>query len=314
MRSRLLAALAATTLVASAGCTSPATHAPVAVATTTELGSVVSDITTCAGGTSATLMGPGNDPHTFSVSSGEVAELVRAKLVVANGLGLEEGLAQTLANVSADGGNVVEIAPTIDPIPFGGGHEAGEVHSHAEGDEHAHTGDDPHFWMDVKRMASAAGTIGERLAQATGDARYASCGREVSDKLTRVDADVRATLATIPAQRRVLVTDHDAYAYFAKAYGFEIAGVVIPGGSTDAEPSSADLAGVIDTVKKEKVPAIFSNTTVSPKLVDTVARESGQDVKVVPLYVDSVGPQGSGAETYAGMMTTNARLIADALK
>lgn len=112
----------------------------------------------------------------------------------------------------------------------------------------------------------------------------------------------------------MLVTDHDAYAYFAKAYGFEIAGVVIPGGSTDAEPSSADLAGVIDTVKKEKVPAIFSNTTVSPKLVDTVARESGQDVKVVPLYVDSVGPQGSGAETYAGMMTTNARLIADALK
>jgi zinc/manganese transport system substrate-binding protein len=111
----------------------------------------------------------------------------------------------------------------------------------------------------------------------------------------------------------VMVTDHDAFGYLADAYDFEVAGVVIPGGSTLAEPSSAELAELVETIQAEGVPAIFSNTADSSALVDAVAAEAGTQVEVVELFVGSLGPDGSGADTYTGMVTTNAQLIADAL-
>ena len=123
-----------------------------------------------------------------------------------------------------------------------------------------------------------------------------------------------ASLAVVPEGRRVLITDHDAFGYFAATYGFTVAGVAVPGGSTDAEASSAQLAKVAAVVKQSKVPAIFSNTAVNPAVVEAIAKESGADVKVVPLFVDSVGGPGSGAETYSTMMLSNASAIANALK
>lgn len=313
MRLALPALAVASALVLASCASGPAPRAsdPVAIATTTQLGSVLADITACAGATSATLMGPGDDPHTFAVSSAQVAQMVRARLVVANGLGLEEGLTRALANVTADGGRVFEVAPTLDPLPFDAlaGDHAGETAAqHAE-----HGAYDPHVWMDAARMASAARTIGAELATVTGDATYASCGVRVQTELQQVDADVRRTLASVPADKRVLVTDHEAFNYFARAYGFEVAGVVIPGGSTDAEPSSAELASLVATIKAKGVSAIFSNNTVNPRLVEAVAREVGGSVKVVRLYEGSVGEAGSEASTYAGMMRADARLIAEAL-
>ena len=312
------AAFAVTAALALASCSSgspadPGTAAaPVAVATTTQLGSVLADITQCAGATSTTLMGPGDDPHTFAVSSEQVAQMVRARLVVANGLGLEEGLTRALANVAADGGRVLEVAPTVDPLAYadlGDADHAGET----EAEHDAHSTYDPHFWMDAARMARAARTIGAELAAVIGEARYATCGAQVQAQLEQVDADVRQALAPIPAEKRVLVTDHESFNYFAAAYGFEVAGVVIPGGSTDAEPSSADLAALVKTIRDENVSAIFSNNTVNPRLVEAVAREIGDRVTVVRLYEGSVGEPGSEAATYAGMMRADARLIADAL-
>lgn len=288
----------------------PSAEAPVAIATTTMLGSVLGEITSCAGATSATLMPAGADPHTFAVSSDQVAAMVKAKLVFANGLGLEEGLASALANVAADGGTVYEIAPNVDPLPLT---EAGHDHAGESADAHADDALDPHVWLDVARMATAAALMGDELTRATGEEKFTECAATVASGLRATDADVRATLDAVPAERRVLVTDHHSFGYFAAAYGFEVAGVVIPGGSTDAEPSSADLAALVEVIRRENSPAIFSNTAVNSALVDAVAREAGTDIKVVPLYVGSVGPVGSGAETYATMMTTNARLIADAL-
>lgn len=277
---------------------SGASGRPVAVATTTELGSVVSDIATCAGSTSATLMAPGVDPHDFSLSSSAVADMTRGALVIANGLGLEGGMKTALDNVKADGGRVYEVAPDLSPQPL---------------DEPGQAGLDPHVWMDVKRMAKAASLIGAQLKQSTGNDKFASCGDQVAKKLADVDDEVRTILSAVPQDKRILVTDHDACGYFASAYGFKIAGVVIPGGSTDAASSSADMKKVIEAVKSSGVHAIFSNTAVSPKLVETVAAEAG-GVRVVPLYVDSVGAPGSGADTYAAMMKANAHAIADALK
>lgn len=291
---------------------------PVAVATTTQLGSILADITSCAGATSATLMGPGDDPHAFAVSSEQVAQMVRAKLVVANGLGLEDGMSRALAGVKTDGGRVYEVAPALEPLAYADlaaddhAHETEAEHA-AHADEHPHGTHDPHVWMDVHRMASAAKNVGAELAKATGNERYATCGAQVQSELEKVDAEVRAALAPIPKNKRVIVTDHESFNYFAKAYGFEVAGVVIPGGSTDGEPSSAALAALVKTMRTEKVSVIFSNTTVNPKLSEAVAREVGGNLKVVQLFEGSVGPAGSEAATYAGMMRTNARLIAAAL-
>jgi len=300
---------------------SPPTADPVAIATTSILGSVVGDITTCAGASSLSLMGPGDDPHTFSLSSDQVAQLTRTKLVVANGYGLEEGLAGALANAASDGATIFEVAPLMDPLEFvaaGTDHDAGSTDEPAgETDEHGHAHDathDPHAWLDAGRMALGAEAIGDKLAEVTGEQKYASCGAKVASDLTNLDVELTETLASVPTERRVLISDHDAFAYFADAYDFETVGVVVPGGSTDAEPSSADLAAIVGVIREHQVPAIFSNIAVNPKVVEAVAAEVGTEIEVVPLFVGTLGEPGSGAETYADLMRTNARLVADALR
>ncbi|MCA1780902.1 MAG: metal ABC transporter solute-binding protein, Zn/Mn family [Dermatophilaceae bacterium] len=269
------------------------------MATTTMLGSVLSDITECAGGRSSTLMAPGDDPHDFALSSDQVAQLVSATLVVSNGLGLEAGLAPALMNAAEDGATIVEVAPQVEPLPF---------------TRDGESRDDPHFWMDVSRMALAAEVIGEKLAERTGESSYRGCGEQVAEALERTDRQVRDILAEVPAGRRVLVTDHHAFGYFAAAYDFEIAGVVVPGGSTEAEPSSQELAALTEVIRDRGVPAVFSDTADSSRVVEAVVAEAGEDVRVVPLYVGSVGPEGSGAATYAEMMVANAERIAQALR
>ena len=134
------------------------------VTTTTMLGSVVGDIVACASpdSTAITLMPVGADPHDFSPSSAQVADLVTSDLVVANGLMLEAGLEDALENAESDGATVLEVAPLLDPIPFGGKH--GDEH----GDEHGDGSEDPHFWFDMNRMATSAEIIGAELAEDNG--------------------------------------------------------------------------------------------------------------------------------------------------
>lgn len=311
------------------------------VTTTTVWGSISDQIVACAEtGSAQTLMPVGADPHDYEPSSTDVATMVQAELVVANGLGLEEGLLSAIESAEADGANVLELAPLLDPIPFEGeehsedehadeedehseeeGHSDEESHSeeeeaHAEEEgEHDHAesdGMDPHVWMDMARAASGAEIIGAQLSEQTGDDRYAECGTQVAADITETEGAVIATLAAIPAEDRILVTDHDSLAYFAQAYDFEIAGVVVPGGSTLAEPSSAELAELTEVVQSTGVPAIFVNTASPTDLADALANEVGE-IAVVPLYIGSVGGPESGAETYQDMMTSNANAIADAL-
>jgi zinc/manganese transport system substrate-binding protein len=112
---------------------------------------------------------------------------------------------------------------------------------------------------------------------------------------------------------RLLVTNHDALGYFADRYDFEIVGVVIPGGSTLADPSSAELAALVETLLETDVPAIFAETSSPAQLAETVAAEAGNDVEVVELHTGSLGEPGSGADTLIGMLRTNATRIRDAL-
>ncbi len=280
------------------------------VATTTVWGDITRQIVECAGaGEVTTLMPVGTDPHDFAASSQDVAAMVGADLVIANGLGLEEGLEKSLESAQQDGAIVFEVAPLLDPIPFG---EEGAEHSE-EGEEHEHSGDDPHVWLDVTRAATASALIGAELTEATGTADFTQCGQDLQTELTTLNEEVAATLATVPEDRRILITDHEAFGYFAKAYDFTVAGVVIPGGSTLAEPSSSELATLTTTIEDAGVTAIFANTSNPQALIDAVAAEVG-DIEVVPLFEGSLGGPGSGAETYQGMMTTNAQLISDALR
>ena len=323
-------------MLAVAGCTAAsdeivqADSVPSVVVTTTILGSVVSDIATCAVGddSSVTVMMPlGADPHDFQASSAQVAEMARADLIVANGLGLEEGMMDAIENIEADGGAVMEIASLLDPLPLGNVDEhAEDEHSEdehsedehaaeepaAEEDGHAHGDFDPHFWFDMERMASAAQLIGAELALTGGEA-YDTCGQSVAADIRATELDVIKTLDEIPELDRILVTDHDALGYFATRYDFRIVGVVIPGGSTLGETNSQELADLVATMEKEGVVAIFGDTATSSELLDVLASELNQEVSVIQLYVGGLGGPDSGAQTYEEMMRTNATMIAQGL-
>ena len=297
-------------------------------ATTTVLGSVVDDIARCVGNNSVVaevLMPVGADPHDFAASSEQLALMTEAGVVVANGLRLEMGLGDALEQIEADGGTVLHVAEWVDPLPFGDHTEDGseadqDTHDHAhdeaddghvEEESHEHGEYDPHFWFDLSRMALVAQQLGNELEGVLGETAP-SCGESVANEILATEEEVIEILSTVSDDQRVLVTDHEAFGYFADAYGFDIAGVVIPGGSTLAEPSSAELAALVATIENLGIPALMGNYYEQSDLMEAVAQESGS-LTVVPLYVGSVGAPGSGAEDYSSMMVTNAQLIADAL-
>ena len=299
--------------------TAPVLDAPSVVVTTTVLGSVVGEILTCATGDDSSmtvLMPVGADPHDFQASSSQLAEMATADLVVFNGLGLEEGVLDAIENVEADGTVVLEVASQIEPLPFGEeeGHDDdhGEDHGEEEGHDHDHGEFDPHFWFDMERMALAAELIGSALGSQAGDT-FESCGKSVAADILTAEQSVAETLLSIPESKRVLVTDHDALAYLADRYDFEVVGTVIPGGSTLADPSSQELATLVAIIEREQVRAIFGNIALNVGLIETLAEEVGDDVEIVELFVGSLGGPGSGAETYTEMMLTNATRIANAL-
>jgi ABC-type Zn uptake system ZnuABC Zn-binding protein ZnuA len=191
-----------------------------------------------------------------------------------------------------------------------------EDHSDEDHHDHDHDGADPHFWSDPARMAVAADAIADFLIDTVdgvdADAVRTSASAFVAE-LESVDAEVVQTLAVIGDDDRVLVTNHDSFGYFADRYDFEVAGTVIPSGSTTDGASAQELAELVEVIKDEGVPAIFSESTVSDELAQTITSEVGGDIEIVELYTGSLGESGSGAETYVGMVRTNAQRIADAL-
>jgi zinc/manganese transport system substrate-binding protein len=244
------------------------------------------------------LVPRGADPHGYQPSSRDVARLQSADLVIANGLGLEEGLSDVLDAAAAEGAVVIEVAPLLDPLPFV---EDGVV------------GDDPHVWMDPSRVAAGAGLIADSLRTIDPSIPWSDRAEAYAAELDTADAEIVAILDAVPDDRRVLVTNHDAFGYFAERYDFTVLGVVIPGGSTLADPSSAELATLITDMSDAGVTVIFTETSAPTALADAVAAELGTDVSVVSLLTGSLGPEGSSTGTLIGMLTTNAEMIASAL-
>ena len=265
--------------------------------TTTVIGDIVESIVGSDGMVSV-LTPAGTDPHDYRPSAQQVASLHKSDLVVANGLGLEEGLIDVLESAARDGVNVLEIGPRLDPVPLGGEREAES---------------DPHVWMDPRRMADAARLIGAELDALDDSVDWVARGEAYAAELMSADRRIEQILAAVPSSRRKLVTNHDSLGYFAARYGFEIIGVVIPGGSTTADPSSAELAALVRQIEQEDVAVIFVETTEASDLAEAVAAEVGEGVEVVELFTGSLGEDQTGADTLIGMLTTNARRIAEAL-
>lgn len=275
---------------------------PTVVATTTVLADVVENV---VGGDARVevLIPEGADAHDYRPSAAQIAAVNQADLVVANGLGLEEALADVLESASADGVSILELAPSLDPIPFG---------AEPTGEE-ARGSDDPHVWFDPLRMADAARLIAMRMTEAFPGTDWMSRAETYAADLADADERIVEVLSRVPADERKLVTNHDSLGYFADRYGFTVVGVIIPGGSTLGDPSSEELARLIEVMQREEVGVIFAETTRPSALAEAVASELGQEVEIVELYIESLGAPGSGADTLIGMLTTNAERIARAL-
>ncbi|MBW3666097.1 MAG: metal ABC transporter substrate-binding protein [Actinobacteria bacterium] len=284
------------------------------LATTTVLGDVVGNVV----GDHArveVLIPVGADSHDFQASAAQIAQLNRADLVVANGLGLEEGLESPLDVAAADGVAVLEVGPLVDPVPLRPEAEHEEEHEVEEGEEEEHErgGLDSHVWLDPLRMAVAARLMAARLAEIDPATDWMTRAEEYAAELAVADEAIAARLSTIPEDDRRLVTNHESLGYFARRYGFEVVGVVIPGGSTLGDPSSAHLAELVEVMRREGVRVIFGETVEPGALAAAVASELGGDVEVVPLFTESLGEPGSEADTLIGMLKTNAARIAEAL-
>jgi zinc/manganese transport system substrate-binding protein len=247
------------------------------------------------------LIPSGTDAHEYEPTSRQVAAIHQADLVVANGLGLEAGLGDVLEAAAIEGANILEVAPALDPIPFAG----------QEGEDDP--GLDPHVWFDPERVSEAAHLIAGSLDEIDGTIDWAARADEYAAKLTETDQRIFELMDGVAAEDRKLVTNHQALGYFVDRYDFDQVGFVIPGGSSLGEPSTADLADLVDRIRATGARAIFAETTQSTRLAEMVAAEVGNEVRVVSLHTESLGEPGSGAETLVTMLRTNAELIAEAL-
>jgi zinc/manganese transport system substrate-binding protein len=277
---------------------------PTVVVTTNILGDVVENLV----GDElrvVTIMPVGSDPHAFQASAQQVAQIGDADGLIINGAGFEEGLLDVLESAEDDGVPMFEAIGVVETIAFG-------ADSH---DEHDHEGVDPHFFTDPARMALAAdGIVAFLVANVDGldvTALEANAASYITH-LESLDDDVEVLLGAIPPARRVLVTNHEVFGYFADRYGFEVAGTIIPSGSTADAASAQALAELAELIEREGVAAIFADTSSSGELASTLAAEVG-DIRVVELFSESLGSDGSDGATYLDMIRVNADRISDAL-
>jgi zinc/manganese transport system substrate-binding protein len=284
---------------------------PDIVVTTNILGDVV---TRLVGDTAEVrvLMKPNADPHSFGISAREAGEVENADLVVANGLGLEEGLGSILDSARGEGVEVLEVGELVDPLDY----TAGADNSADNGADSAEAAKDPHFWTDPARMVEATGIIEEKLTdELDGDEadRVREAAASYRSELEQLDAEVAELLGSVPEDNRKLVTNHHVFGYLADRFNYRVIGAVIPGGTTLASPSAADLRDLSTTIRDNHVPAIFADSSQPQRLAEVLAQEAGVDVEVVALFSESLTEPDGEAGNYIDMQRTNAERIADAL-
>ncbi|MFA5122995.1 metal ABC transporter solute-binding protein, Zn/Mn family [Zavarzinia sp.] len=278
----------------------PALAAPVkVVATFSILGDMVAEV----GGervSVTTLVGPDGDAHVFQPSPGDARAVAAADLIVENGLGLE-GWMERLAEASGYKGRVAVVSEGVKPRTM--------VEEEGGTPE---TITDPHAWQDLGNGERYVANIAAALSAAdpAGAATYAANAAAYTEKLKAEDAKVRAAMAALPADRRRIITTHDAFGYFAAAYGLEI--LAPEGISTDSEASAAGIARLIEQIRETKVPAVFLENVTDPRMMQEIAKETGARIGGT-LYSDALSDAKGPAPTYIDMFENNVAQLAAAL-
>jgi zinc/manganese transport system substrate-binding protein len=274
--------------------------------------SILGDLVRAVGGVRvvvSTLVGPDSDAHGFSPTPADARKLAEADIVFVNGLGLE-GWLDRLIRASGTRAPVVVASAGVTPIPA----EDEHAHGEPEQDEHPH-GDravDPHAWQNVANVRIYVANIRDGLAKV--DPGHADAYRDAAAaylaELDALERAVRATIDGIPPERRRIITTHDAFKYFAAAYGLHF--VAPQGVSTDSEASPRDVAAIIRQIRRDRIPAVFLENISDPRQMEQIARESGARIGG-KVYSDALsGPDGP-ASTYLAMMHANLRAFAAAL-
>ena len=291
MRRRSLPVLAAV-LIAASGCADDTRHpgrALTVVATTSQ----VADLVRQVGGDRVGLdriLRPNADPHDYEPRPSDARAVRDAELVFRSGGDVDDWLSGLLEDAGGD-------ARTVDLI-----------------DSVQRRGDDPHWWHDPRNAERAVAAIRGALIDADpgGAAGYRRNAAAYLARLRALDERVASCIGRLPASERKLVTGHDALGYYARRYGLEVVGALIPSLSTQAQASAKEISELVDRIRAERVKAIFPEETLSEKLERAVAREAGVRVGDA-LWADALGPKGSSGATYAGSVEANTRALAAGL-
>lgn len=269
------------------------------VATTT----VVGDLVGAIAGPDAeleVLMGPGIDPHLYKASAGDVGRMSSAQIIFYSGLHLEGKMAEVLKGIDSRGVRTVAVAECL----------PAELLLPLEGFAGMY---DPHVWFDVGLWSETVGCVAGELAaidppRAEG---YRTRAAELRQELAALDDEVRRKVSALPEERRVLVTAHDAFSYFGRAYGFEVRGLL--GVSTAAEAGTADVQSLADFIVERGIPAVFVETSVPPRFVQALQEAvtaRGFAITIGgKLYSDSLGDPGTPTATYAGTVRANLEVL-----
>jgi zinc/manganese transport system substrate-binding protein len=292
----ILAALAA--LIAAPAAGEDAQPRKLAVATT----SIIADFVRNVGGDRVevrALVGANGDAHVYSPTPGDAKEVAAATIVFVNGLGLE-GWLPRLVSASGSKAPVVTVTKAVPPRRMPDEHHPGK------------TTTDPHAWQSIADAKIYVANIRDALAAAdpAGKATYDANAQTYLAKLDDLEKEVRTAIATIPADRRKIITTHDAFGYFGAAYGMSF--IAPEGVSTESEPSAKDVARIIRQIKKQKIPAVFLENVSDRRLMEQIARETGAAIGG-KLYSDALSEPTGPAATYLDMMRHNVRELAKAL-
>ena len=249
----------------------------------------------------ATLVGPNGNAHVYAPSPGDAKKVADAKLVFVNGLGFE-GWLERLVKASGTKAPIVIATKGIKPLERTGDHDHDHDHGRA----------DPHAWQSVANAKIYVANIRDALivADPTGKDAYFANAAAYLAKLDALEREVREVIAKIPAERRRVITSHNAFGYFQNAYGVNF--IAPQGVSTEAEASAKDVAAIIAQIRKQKVAAVFLENVTDPRLVEQIARETGAKVGGT-LYSDALTDDRGDATTYIDLIRHNLRQLASAL-
>lgn len=269
------------------------------VATTTQVGAAAREV----GGDAiqlTVLLTAGAEAHDFEITPPAAAAIEDADLILKSGAGLESWLDAALATIGG--------ADRVRDMSVG-------IALRRQADAPSETDVDPHYWLSAPNAIHLIENVRDALTEASpGDsAAFEAAAAGYVARLAEADVEIRRLMAEIPLEQRGIVTNHDALGYFLAEYRLRFVGSIFPSLDVSADPNPGQLADLADTIRSEGVTAIFSESAVNPRLAQAIAAETGARVVDEPLYTDSLGLPGSGADTLDGMLLHDSRVIHDAL-